>query len=260
MLKELNIAALSMLSQQTRLEVTANNISNASTPGFKKESVFERSLVDASLSLSNEPGNVEQKDAPVGTFTDYSQGAFQKTDNPLDIAVDTKNGFFTLQDEEGNQYLTRSGHFTISADGFIRATDGKFLTGTNGPMSILNEFSVTTSDFNDNKAANLRIAESGQVSINDRSVGNLQVVRVDNPESLKRISSTQFAESEETSAAHLSQDETVVKQGWLENSNVDIVSEMVKMLELQRMFELGSKVIQTNNETLDHTMRMGRLM
>jgi flagellar hook-basal body protein len=139
MLKELYMAAMGMLPQQTRLEVITNNMANANTPGFKRESVFERNLIDARAIFNNVPGEAEQDDPPVGSYTDFSAGNFQQTDNPLDLVVENPKGFFLVQDEAGNQYLTKGGHFKIGSDGTIATMDGKILMGTDGPINVSKE-------------------------------------------------------------------------------------------------------------------------
>jgi flagellar basal body rod protein FlgG len=257
MLKELFTAALGMQNQQTRLEVTANNIANSSTAGFKRASVFERNLIDARANFYNTPGDVEQNDPPVGSYYDLQNGAMQQTDNPLDIALENK-GFFLLEDGEGKQFLSRAGNFRLSEDGTIIAMDGKKLMGENGPISIGNEFLQSPQITNDDKAINLRIALNGEVYANDSEIGKIMVVEVNNPESLQRISNSDFIATWTTQPNYVESEQVRIRQGWIESSNVDIVGEMVEMIELQRMFEAGSKVIETNNGTLDESIAMGR--
>ena len=107
MLKELFTASLGMMNSQTRLEVSANNLANASTTGFKRAEVFERNLLDARANLYNVKGDIEQNDPPIGSYYDFSNGAMEQTSNPLDIAIEGK-GFFVVQDLEGKEFLTRS--------------------------------------------------------------------------------------------------------------------------------------------------------
>lgn len=258
MLKELYTASMGMMPQQTRLEVIANNMANANTPGFKRESIFERNLIEATEHFYNVPGDVEQDDPPYGSYIDFSKGAFEKTDNPLDIAIENSKGFFVMRDAEGNEFLSRSGHFMLSPDGTIEATDGKLLMGADGPLSVQFEYHNNPLNLNDSKAVELRISENGEVFANNQNIGMLRIVNVDNPQSLHRVSNANFVASELTVQSEIMQENVAVRQGWLENANVDIVSEMVTMIELQRMFEAGSKVIQTNDGTLDQSMRVGR--
>ena len=258
MLKEFYTAAMGMLPQQTRLEVIANNLSNANTTGFKRSSVFERSLIDARANFYEVPGDAEQEDPPHGSYIDFSQGSFEQTNNPLDVAIDRKNGFFVVQDPEGNEYLTKNGHFELSPDGRIASIDGKVLMGENGPIIIRGDFFSDKEYTNDKTAMSIKITENGEVHVNERPAGAISVMEVENLESLENVSNSDFIMTNNTIAKEVSREDILLRQGWLENSNVDIVKEMVSMIELQRMFELGSKVIKTNDDTLEPSIRLGR--
>ncbi len=257
MLKELYTAAIGMLPQQTRLEVIANNMSNASKPGFKRESVFERNLLDSRVIFFNVQGDAEQNDTSVGSYTDFSNGSNYQTDNPLDIALQG-DGFFTVQDEEGKIFYTRNGRFTLNNTGDIVTPDGKFLISENGPLNIYGEYLSEKLITGQKNAADIKINENGEIFINDYSIGNLLLAQVNDLQTLQRISASAFIATEGTNVNYLSPEEILVKQGWLEESNVDIVREMVDMIELQRMFEAGSKVITTNEGTLGDSIRIGR--
>ncbi len=257
MLKEIYTAAMGMVPQQTRLEVIANNLANAGTTGFKRESVFERNLIDARENLYNVPGDVEQNDPPVGSYTDFSHGPFERTGVPLDIAIDG-DGMFTVQDDKGVIYYTRSGNFQLSGNGTISTMDGKSLMGLGGPLNIESEYLSKALITGDSKAVDIRIDESGEVFANDYDIGSILIAKINNPQTLKRVSDADFIPTENTNIEYVPLEEVMVKQGWIENSNVNIIREMVSMIELQRMFEAGSKVIKTNESTLDDSIRMGR--
>jgi flagellar basal-body rod protein FlgF len=260
MLKELYTAAAGMMPQQTRLEVIANNMANANTVGFKRQAVFERNLIDARSNFYNVPGDSEQDDPPQGSYIDFSQGSFDQTNNPLDIAIDNKKGFFVVQDENGNEFLTKNGHFQLSPDGTVTATDGKMLMGTDGRINVRKEFIVDPLNAEDAKQIKIKITENGEVFANESPVGSVLVTEVENPESLECISGSNFIATDKTETNQLSMEEVKLRQGWVEDSNVNIISEMVQMIELQRMYEVGSKVIHTNDATLDQSMRIGRYM
>ncbi|MFP4528981.1 MAG: flagellar hook-basal body protein [Candidatus Kapaibacterium sp.] len=257
MLKELFTAALGMTPQQTRMEVTANNLANANTTGFKRGSVFERNLIDARANFYNVPGDVEDDDPPIGSYVDFSAGSFEQTSNPLDVAIDT-NGFFVVSDEDGNQYFTRNGHFELSQDGTIIAKDGKALMGRDGPINISKEFASDKMITRDTTKVDIKITESGEVFANDFHAGTIQIARVENLYQINKVSDQDFVATDGAEITMLDPEEVMLRQGWLEGSNVDVVKEMVTMIELQRMFEAGSKVIHTNNETLDRSISLGR--
>lgn len=257
MLKELFTASLGMMNSQTRLEVSANNIANASTTGFKRAEVFERNLIDARANFYNVKGDIEQNDPPIGSYYDFGDGAFEQTENPLDIAIEGK-GFFVLQDMEGKEYLTRAGDFSIAETGEIISQDGKKLMGENGVIAINKEFMSNPLITRDTREVSLRISQNGEVFFNDYEVGKLLIAMPDDLRTLQKISNQNFIATWESEIIKLQDGEFNIRQGWLENSNVNIVQEMVKMIELQRMFEAGSKIIQTNDNTLEKSLAMSR--
>jgi len=256
MLKELYLAGLAMQNQQTRLETVANNLANASTVGYKRASVFERNIQDARANFYNVPGDVEQNDPPIGSYYDFSFGAFEKTDNPLDLAIDGK-GFFLLKDSEGKDFLTRAGNFRLNEEGTIVAMDGKFLMSNEGPINLSKDYLRNKGITNDNKELNIRIDDEGYIYVNELQLAKIKLVDVQDLNSLQRISNQQFILTENAYLDNLNNN-IKIKQGWLENSNVNLISEMVNMIELQRIYEAGSKVIQTNDGTLDKSIALGR--
>lgn len=246
-----------MIPQQTRLEVLANNIANANTVGFKRESAFERSLIEARENLNSVRGDAETEDTPTYSYTDFSSGALEHTDNGFDLALGKNDQYFLLTDNDGKEYYTRAGHFTLLANGTLGSPDGKTLMGDSGPITLLSsEYGEQLP--NDEKAVTLRVETNGEVFANERPVGKLQVFSIDNPQSLQRHSGSQFAASDETNITPTISQDIVVKQGYIENSNVNIISEMVEMIQLQRLFEAGQKVISTNDGTLDRSIDMSR--
>ena len=257
MLKELYTAALGMVPQQTRLEVLSNNIANANTVGFKRESAFERSLISAQANLNNVKGDVESEDTPTDTYTDFGQGAAERTGNHFDFAIDNKKGYFTLEDSEGKQYFSRAGHFTLGQDGKIETADGLALTGDNGPIYV-NQQKFLPGQMDDTKAILLRVEETGEVFANEQTVGRIQLTDIENPQTLVRETGAHFSATDNTVMNPVPIEEASIRQGYVENSNVNIIKEMVEMIELQRMFEMGQKVITTNDGTLDRSIEIGR--
>jgi flagellar basal-body rod protein FlgG len=241
------------------MEVIANNMANASTAGFKRSEVFERNLIDAKTNFFNVPGDAEQDDPPIGSYTDFAMGALSKTDNPLDIAIDGKNGFFIVQDEDGNQFYTRAGKFQLSTDGTITARDGKKLMGEEGTLNVYKEFRLDSGDAGSANAVNIKITDNGEIFANESQIGTIKIANVTNPETLQNISNADFIATQDTDVQFTKPEGNTLKQGWLEESNVNIIKEMVQMIELQRLYETGSKVMRANDETLDYSLGIGRV-
>lgn len=249
-----------MIAQQLRLEVFSNNLSNANTIGYKKDNLFLKDLIEAKLNLLNQSGTVETKDLPIAKYTDFSPGTFEQTNNPLDLVIENPNSFFILEDENGEQFLTRAGNFTLNRDGSITAMDGKFLMGDTGRINFLREFISDNSVIQQSISSKIKITERGEVYFNEALIGRIQLVEVSNPETLEKVSKTYFKPTAETMQRIVPVEETTLRQGWIENSNVDVVTEMVNLIDLQRLFELGAKVIQTNDLTLEQSIRLSRFI
>ncbi len=260
MIKDVFTSALGMITQQLRLEVFSNNLSNANTIGYKKDNLFLKDLIEAKLNLLNQDGIIETKDLPIAKYTDFSPGAFEQTKNPLDLVIENPNSFFILEDESGEQFLTRAGNFTLNKDGSITAMDGKYLIGDTGRINFLREFINDNSSIQNSISSKIKITERGEVYFNEALIGRIQLVEVSNPETLEKVSKTYFKPTEETLQRLVPVEEATLRQGWIENSNVDVVTEMVNLIDLQRLFELGAKVIQTNDSTLEQSIRVGRFV
>ncbi|MDR0927672.1 MAG: flagellar hook-basal body protein [Ignavibacteria bacterium] len=259
MIKDLHTAALAMMNSQTRLEVTANNIANVNTTAFKKEAVFERNLVDAKASLFNNPHEIEQNDPPIGSYLDWRVGDYTQTANPLDVSIEGA-GFFVTKNADGDKSLTRSGSFGLNSNGFLTTKDGRYIVGTDEDAIHVPDFAVINDGENPNErqAVNIVIANTGELYANDVMIGKLLVVDCDDYSQLERIDKQSFLPLNNVGVRQIDDDVLRLKQGYLENSNVDIISEMVNMIELQRAFETGSKVIQTNDTLLDRSIQTAR--
>lgn len=259
MIKELFVGAIGMIPQQTKLEIVANNIANANTIGYKKDSTFENEIVKAQNEFQTFIDTNKVGLKRIGRYTDFSKGGFEQTGNPLDIAIENPNAFFLLEDSEGNQYLTRAGKFNLNKDGSIVARDGKYLLGENGIINLYRELFISSSIIENNITPLIKITRNGEVFVNQALVGKIQLVEVENPETLERLDGAHFRISDESRIHFLAFDNVAIRQGWLEGSNVNIIDELIKMIELQRQFDLGAKVVQTNDNLLDQSVKISRV-
>lgn len=233
-------------------------MANAKTTGFKAEGVFQRQLIEAKNNLNNVPGDVEQEDAMSTYYTDYANGGLEKTGNKLDLALGDA-GFFVLRTDEGKEVLTRAGNFMLSETGVVTSPDGSMLMTDSGPLAV-NDAAGIDYYANPEKPLEIKITEAGEIFVNSNQLGKLLVVTVDDPQQLKRLSGSAFEVGENARTRQLSEQDITVKQGYLEKSNVNVIEEMVNMIGLQRNFEYGQKVIQTNDRTLDKSMDIGRVV
>ncbi len=259
MVKEIYTAALGMMPQMTRLEVIANNMANSATTGFKREDTFQRSLIDAVQNMHHNKGSVSQDDIVNSRHGDFSMGATQSTGNALDVAIDG-TGFFMVRDKSGGEFLTRAGNFTVDDQGYLATPDGKQVMADNGPLLVRTAFEQSrTAVKEDEQPVGIRIEKNGEVFVNEFFLGQITIMDVENPQSLKRVSGTMFETTDATDMRRLNDDQVSVKQGFIEKSNVNIVSEMLNMIMIQKNFEMGQKVITTNDDTIAKSIELSRI-
>ncbi|NIR48910.1 MAG: flagellar hook-basal body complex protein, partial [candidate division Zixibacteria bacterium] len=165
---------------------------------------------------------------------DFSPGNLRKTDNPLDVAI-SGDGFFVVQTEEGNFY-TRNGSFRLDATGRLVTQDGYSVLTDAGELQI--------------HGGSVRLSESGEIVMNDQIVGRLRLVTFEDLRSLEKVGDAHFR-LREGAELELPAAETNLRPGYLEGSNVNSISEMVSMIELNRQYELGQRAIKTQDETLE---------
>ncbi len=254
MLRSLYTAATGMEAQQLKMDVTANNLANASTTGFKKGRAEFEDLISETLRHPVEPspnGGSDPAPLQVGlgvrtgsTTRAYTQGELIGTNNPLDVAIEG-DGFFRIQRPNGELAYTRAGNFRIDAEGRLVTQRGELVDpGVSFPIdtqqiTIRNDgvilAQVTGSDVAD-------------------EIGALDLSVFANPGGLVAIGSNLFSASPASGEPlHVRPGEQGaggLSQGYLEGSNVKAVEEMIDMIATQRAYELNSKVIQTADQML----------
>jgi flagellar basal-body rod protein FlgF/flagellar basal-body rod protein FlgG len=237
-----SMRALQMFMQAQ--EVTANNLANINTPGFKGDKLFYRAFADE---LNGQlVSGVETHQS-----MRMQQGAFESTDNPFDFAIEGK-GFFVIENENG-QFLTRNGRFKLDSEGFLVDKQGGMVQGEGGPIHLpqLIKSGATSSD------VNINVAKDGTISVEGEEVGKLQVVQVDQIATLQRRTNSYLAVPEETQMT--TDESSQIVQGFYESGNVDPLMELVDMTRNMRMFESQQRAMRTTDEMLSQaTTRLGR--
>ena len=234
MIKGMYRSASGMLPRIEKQEAIANNIANANTTGFRKNVVFARELAGAESRLTPKKVDWEQTVANYVTV-DYAPGVFDKTDSPLDLAIEG-DGFFTLQADDGSTVLTRSGAFVVDAGGYLAMPGGLRVQGSGGPIQIGDGIPT--------------VAQTGEVEVDGVPVGSVAIQSPADLASLERLGGSLFAVPEDVEL--LPAISATVRQGYLETSNVDVVGEMVDMIVAYRTYEANARALQTQDNSLDH--------
>lgn len=225
------IALSRLIAQQQAMNVLADNIANASTPGFKAEHVLFGEWVDRQQGASPPHGGrpisfVETK----GSWRDLREGAFRHTGNPLDLALGS-DGYFTVLTPRGPR-LTRGGRFTLSPDGTIVDGEGNALLDTTGQ-----KLHLASTD------TRISIAGDGTVSSQNGMIGRIGVVRPTNPQLITAEGNTLFRA--DTPTIPVAQPKLV--QGAIEQSNVQPILEMTRMMTMLRDFQFVSQLVQSES-------------
>ncbi|MFP5238496.1 MAG: flagellar basal-body rod protein FlgF [Acidobacteriota bacterium] len=241
-------ALFGALSNETRLNLIANNLANANTAGYKADKVsfqdvFQRMASDFSPDARNDLQQRNLLPRPIlvakprlaEQTLDMTQGGLEATGNPLDLAI-TGPGFFRVQTPEG-QFLTRNGQFYRNNQGMLVTNQGYPVLGQSGPVTLGEGKTVT-------------ITRDGQVSVDGDIVGAIDIVDVADPKQLKKYGQSMFAGPDNSQPVTQAIDtgKTGINQGYIEKPNVNVVGEMVAMIEAQRSFEAYAKIISSTQD------------
>jgi flagellar basal-body rod protein FlgG len=237
MLSGLNTAAAGMAAQQQRMDAVANDLANANTTGYKHQRVGFRDLVYDQTGRSSAQGvRTGSGAAAVDAGRAFAQGVLQRTDRPLDVAIQGE-GFLRIRLADGRDALTRDGGLHI--DGARRLTTS---TGAYVQPAITVPEGAAEDD--------ISIAGDGTVLANGNRIGKLDVVTVRSAQGLLSAGDNAFITTAASGAAIAAPQGTTLTQGALESSNTDMAEAMVAMIESQRAFQLTSKAITTADEMM----------
>lgn len=247
MIKGLYSSEASMRPMMARMEVIANNLANINSTGFKRDRVFIRMLKDTAAALAEgqgEMGGVESR-----KYIDFAEGSLQQTGNPFDLAIQG-SGFFVVDTPQGVRY-TRNGNFKLNTDGVLVTGDGYPVMSATGKVQIPH--------LDKSQQANIRISESGEVTIDKDTIAKIRIVDFDRLDLLKKDQQSMFIADSGELVIEGPGTLTAVRQGFLEESNVEGIEEMITMIELHRNFEMDQKAIQSQDSTLEKSNEVGRV-
>lgn len=249
MIRGLYTAASGMLTKQAQQEALSNNIANMNTAGYKKDKLIMQSFDEMVIQSIEGKSKTSSRIKTVGSMefgvgvdevkTYFTPGVIEETGRSLDFAIDGE-GFFTLEDAEGNQKYSRDGRFQIDNEGYLVNSQG---------YRVLGEIDGAVMPIQLNNA---------DISLNPDGSFQSEEGRV-------KLSITRFADmstlAKESANCYISKDQSgeqdtvsKVRQNSLERSNVDMIEAITDMISIMRSYESSQKVIQAMDETLGKTV------
>ncbi|MCB0717775.1 MAG: flagellar basal-body rod protein FlgG [Bacteroidetes bacterium] len=254
MLRALRTAALGMTAQQTGVDNIANNLANANTTAFKRQTIVFQDLLYETVQASSDseatggarPGSLQigHGATAVTTVRSFGQGGLTQTGNPLDLGI-RGEGFLQVRKPDGSIAYTRDGTLSLDAEGNIVTQNGLMVEPG---LAIPPE------------SAEVHISGDGLLSVRIPgepelvNVGQLELARFANPAGLQPVGSNLFEQTDSSGEPTIGtpgQDGIGdLLQGFLESSNVDVVQEMVNLITAQRAYEINSKMVTAGDEML----------
>jgi flagellar basal-body rod protein FlgG len=270
-------AASGMVAQQHRLDAISNNLANANTTGYKRDVSVHKAFPELLLRRTGDERAVQipYRRIPVGSidpapvvgrlgtgveqnevFTIFEQGAVRQTSSPFDLALEGE-GFFVVDTPYGERY-TRNGTFTVGPESLLVTQQGFPVLGEDGnPIEVkLNNFVVdedgrvfANEEFIDDPDRLVQMRENGWE--NTVQIGTLRLVNVEEPRYLQKEGANMWNTTRESGEAFDALDENrpAVLQGFMEMANVNPVTEMTQLIEVNRAYEANQKVVHSQDQS-----------
>ncbi|MEC3912152.1 flagellar basal-body rod protein FlgG [Sphingobium sp. CR2-8] len=252
----LHVARTGLDAQNTKMRVIANNLANVNTTGFKKdradfETLAYQQIVQAGANSDSENKfanglNLGSGVALQGTSKINTQGTLNQTNNVLDIAIEG-SGYFQVQQPDGSIAYTRAGNFSVTAEGTVVTSDGMPLI----PQITVPQGATSVSIGNDGT-----VSATLQGEAEPSQLGQIEIATFMNPAGLTSVGGNLLTESAASGVPQVGvaglEGRGLMRSGYLETSNVNIVEELVDMIETQRAYEVNSKMIKATDEMLQY--------
>ncbi len=241
MLRGLYTAATGMTVQRAKMDVLTNNIVNASTTGYKKDTLISSNFAEVLVERIKDPYVVNSGNDvgpySFGThideiFTNFASGGYEDTGEQTDLAL-SGEGFFAVETPDGERY-TRAGHFTVDQQGMLVTDDGYYVLGENGRINI--------------GAGSFKVDSEGNITADGTPAGTLRIVQFQDAAGLRKQGDGLYTSFNGEAPANA--ENKGVMQGYLESSNVDIATEMTDMISVYRTYEANQKILTMTDETL----------
>lgn len=225
---------------QRSLDVTANNMANANTVGFKAQRADFRTMVETLQDGQDNTSYVLNR----GSYLDGSQGQLTRTENPLDMAI-SGDGWFAYATPTGQTAYGRDGRFSINQRGdLVTLTGAQVLDEGGAPIAIPA-----------GAGTQLQVASDGTITgPQGATIAKVGLFDVAGIADFKRIGAGMFIAPDGTAAARTPATGSKISQGFVEESNVQPVIEMTRMMDIQRAYEQAMKIMDDENQLRQQTL------
>jgi flagellar basal-body rod protein FlgG len=257
MLRGLYAAAFGMMNSQTKQDVTANNIANAETAGYKQDKVVSKTFPEVMIQNKSGGDSEHPKVQELGTmpfgvetegiYTDFNAGNIEETGNKLDFALQG-TGFFTIRYFDGiseNIRYTRDGNFKLDGQGNLVTSDGGYVLGYDVSTRRTGPMKLGTGD--------ITVGEDGGIYANSQKKYNFMISDFNDYNGIEKLGNNMYDIKADNGAqaVTLKSGEYSIDQGKLEQSNVDMTDEMVSMMTNLRNYQMNQRVLQSLDQTLE---------
>lgn len=244
-MKEIYNVLASAMGQEERLNMIANNLANVNTVGFKQDRALFADYEKALAAMNGTTPNPDPAKPTIaffsGGYTDFSKGSAIPTGGTLDLMIEG-DGFFEIENLSGpDTFYTRAGNFVVNGLGELSTQGGRrVLNGSGSPIVIGNTFDVL-------------ISANGTISSDDTNIGQIQLVRFDDPAVLEKYGEGLFRAPGDITPVVATDGR--VRQGYLEGSNVNTIEELVRMIQNQRAYQANQRMIQSIDQVVGDRIR-----
>lgn len=216
------------------MNAVAHNIANMNTQGYKREGVMFDDYMMRSKGGERILGDKVAFTRDLAQYRDLTEGTFEHTGNPLDVAIQGEEGYFVIETAAGNRY-TRNGHFQLNSEGVLVNSNGQSVLSTDGEQIEIPQ-----------DQGQITITQDGIISTQQGQVGRLAVVEFENAQFMSKEAGALYNSEEAPTPI----DQPSIHQGKLEASNVNPILEMTRMIAVHRSYDQAKNLIQKEDERI----------
>ncbi len=230
------IALSKQMTLAQEMNKIAHNMANLNTTGFKSQHLI---LTTQDMKAKDRDADNLKMVMDYGDYRDMSSGPLSQTGGSLDFAIEG-NGFFAVQNKnDGQTYYTRAGEFSLNSLNQVVTSAGHLVLGGGAPIVI------------PEGTAHIEVTKEGTIATEEGEIANFDIVRFENEALMSEMGENLFAGNQ----AAIPTEDIKVNQGMIEQSNVQAIVEMTRMIDVSRQYQITQRMIQTEHERMENAIR-----